>query len=312
LRELEKLYDLTGGNLLLSPDYAGELTTNLQSPDMLGAAVLGQMEDERLLWQAAAELGVAPTEEDLAQREESFFSLWTGVPVDELAVNAEAQSFISTWYAEAVAVSGLSEDDIRAIFATEVLRTRLYTHLGANVPREELAVNSRHILCSFHPDDLNALTPPTDEQRAAADACADEALDRLAAGESFEDVAVALSDDRASAQQGGKVGWVLVSYLAPAYAGVVQDAEVDAILGPIETEFGLHIIQVLDRRMQALSDVEYENSRQGYFRLWLQTLRDEADIQRRDDWNVNLPTEPALDTLDADLLAALETLSAAE
>ena len=308
IKELEKLFELTGGNLLLSPDYAENLVTNLKSPADLGEAVLKQMEDELLLRQAADEFGITATEEAVAVRERAFFSLWTGVPVDQLATNAEAQSFITLWYAEATAVSGLTEDDLRVIFAHEVLRSELYVRVGQSVASEELAVSSRHILCSFHPDDLDDLSPPTEERRAAAQACIRSVLDRLAVGESFEDVARDLSDDRASGQQGGNVGWALLSYLAEGYANAVRDAELNTILGPVETEFGLHIIEVLDRRMQPLTDLEYENSRQGYFRLWIDNLRTQATVERSDDWDAALPVDPTLDALDANILAALDSL----
>jgi parvulin-like peptidyl-prolyl isomerase len=308
IKELEKLFELTGGNLLLAPDHAETLFTNLKSPAVLGEAVLEQMEDELLLRQAGDEFGITVTDEAVAARERAFFSLWTGVPVDQLATSAEAQSFITLWYAEAASVSGLTEADLHAIFAAEVLRGELYVRVGQNVASEELAVNSRHILCSFHPDDLGNLSPPTEEQRAAAQACIRSVLDRLAVGESFEDVARDLSDDRASAQQGGNVGWTLLSYLAEGYANAVRDAELNTILGPVETEFGLHIIEVLDRRMQPLTDAEYDQSRQGYFRLWIDDLRAQATVERSDDWDAGLPVDPTLDALDANLLAALEGL----
>jgi parvulin-like peptidyl-prolyl isomerase len=298
LRELDKLYELTGGNVTLTPQYVENLVTNLQNPDTLGDAVLTQMEEERLLSQAGHDLGIAPTDAEVQQREAEFFSLWTNVSVDKLASSASAQAFITQWYADAAAVSGMSQDDLRAVFATEALRARLFDSVTANVPTEELAVHTRHILCSFHPDNPTDLTPPTPDERAAAENCIMNAYARLSAGESFAAVASALSNDRASAQRGGDVDWALVSTLVTGYADAVRDAELNKLLGPVETEFGLHLIEVLERRMQRLTDEEYATSKQAYFDVWLKALRAKAIVERSPDWNVDIPTEPGLDTLD--------------
>jgi parvulin-like peptidyl-prolyl isomerase len=158
-------------------------------------------------------------------------------------------------------------------------------------------VHTRHILCSFHPDNPSDLTPPTPEQRAAAETCIMTAYARLSSGEPFASVALALSNDRASAQRGGDVDWALVSTLVQGYADAVRDAELNKLIGPVETEFGLHLIEVLERRTQRLTDEEYATSQQGYFDVWLQALRAQATIERSPDWNTGLPAEPGLDSL---------------
>ncbi len=308
LRELSTLYELTGGNLALVAAHATRLVASLSDPLALADAVLSEMETERLLWQAGERQGLTPTAEDAAAREAAFFSLWTNVPVSELPGNAEAQAFITDWYAGAQAASGLGRDDILALFATEALRARLYDFVAANVPAEEPAVRSRHILCSFHPGQPDNTAPPTDDEREAAQQCIRSAQTRLATGESFADVAAALSDDRISAAKGGDLGWVLFSYLTEAYASAAREADLNTIVGPVETEYGLHLIEVLDRRMQALTEEQYQEAQQGYFELWVDDLRAQATITRADDWDVNVPVAPDLSTLDAAVQQAIAQL----
>lgn len=310
LKELSTLYELTGGNLALVAGRAGQLVADLNDPVALADAVLEEMETERLLWQTGEAQGLVPTAEDAQEREAAFFSLWTNVPVSELPDNVEAQAFIADWYAGAKAASGLERDDILLLFATEALRARLYEHLAASVPAEEPAVRSRHILCSFHPEQTGNTAPPTDQEREAALQCIRAAQARLATGEPFADVAAALSDDRSSAARGGDLGWVLLSYLAEAYATAARDAELNTIVGPVETEYGLHLIEVLDRRVQALTPEQYQAAQQGYFELWLATLRDEATIARAEGWDADVPVTPALWTLDAAVQEALARLAA--
>ncbi len=309
LQELEKLHELTGGNLALASSYVMTVVFDLEHPADLAGAVLGQMEEELLLEQQAASLTISVTSEQIADRETAFFSLWTDVPANKLAANPIAQAFIAEWYANATEASGLDQAAIREVFAAETLRSALYSYLAASVPTEELAVNTRHILCGFDPGSPGSPASPTDEQRATAQACHAEATARLAAGEPFADIARDLSADEASAAQGGDVGWVTLSYLATSYANAARDAELNTVIGPVETEYGLHLIEVLDRRMQTLSDEEYQASQQGYFRLWIDTLRAQATIERGDGWDAAVPDQPGLDALDPAVQAAIESLA---
>jgi hypothetical protein len=312
LAEIAKYYELTGGSLGIVRDTVLYLVDSLNAPPELGRAVLAQMEEERLLWQTAAELDVVPTAEDVAEQEAAFFSLWTDVPVEELPDNPAAEAFINTWYADVEAVSGLTRDDIYQVFATEALRGALLDFLSASLPTEELTVHTRHILCAFDPNNPVSMTAPDEAHRALADGCMILAQERLEAGESFASVAADLSADASSADAGGDLGWVAINYLVERYAEAVRDAELNTLIGPVETEFGLHLIEVLDRQMEPLSEEEFEANRQGYFALWMDTLYAGAIIERAGGWLDTVPAEPGLDTLDPDVLAAVEALESAE
>jgi len=311
LREIEMLHSVTGGNFALMPDYLNSRLSDLRQPAQLGDAVLTQLEEERLLWQTGEALGVVPTLEDAQETEAAFFSGWTGVAVDKLATDPTAQEFIARWYANATAASGLSENDIRIVFETEALRAALYNHLAANVPREEPAVFLRGILCAFHPDNPRDTTAPTEAERAAAQDCVERALDQLAFGQPFANVAAAYSQDSGSGS-GGALGWILESYLAEPYLKAIEGAADGAIVGPVEMPFGLHIIQVDQRRMQPLTDSEFQEAVQGYFRLWLEKLWADATVTRAPDWDANLPADPDLSTLSDAVRADVDAFLAAQ
>lgn len=306
LRELDALYEALGGNLSLRPEVINYLAGRLEDPPRLGDEVLYVLEEERVLWQKGEELGVTPTAEDAQWQEAVFFSRWTDVPIAKIDTDPEAQAFIAEWYAGATAASGLTANDIRILFETEALRSRLFEYIGNSVPRDELAVNSRHILCAFHPDNVLDITPPTDEERAAANTCAETAMIRLANGEAFEDVVTDLSDDFTTRDRGGEIGWQFINTMLTGYADAVRDAEVNVIIGPVETDLGIHVIEVLDREVRELTDEEYEASQRGYFSLWVETVVAEATIERSPDWDIELPTIPGLDTLPQDMLEAIQ------
>lgn len=319
LKELQTYYEITDGNLGILPDYVNTLLYYFENPDMLGDAVLGQLEEDALLWQTSAELNLSPTAEDAQERENEFFSLWTNVAPEELAGDSEAQTFISTWYAEAMAASGMTREQIQQVFVTDALRSVLQTYVAERMPTEEEAVHTRQILCGFHPDDYFNRNVPTADERTTAEACIAEAQTRLAAGEDFAVVAADLSSDEyrdingspmGSATLGGDQGWTLISYLDEPIGMAVTGAALNTVLGPIETEAGLHLVEVLEQRMQALTEEELEEAKVGYFNLWIDTLLEEAMIERSADWNVDLPLDPALDTLAPEILTAIADLEA--
>ncbi len=312
LRELEQLYEWTGGNFGLTPGHVADRLADLGDPAGLADAVLRQLEQERLLWQTGEAMGITPTAEEAQAQEAAFFSRWTNVPVAELATDEVAQAFIADWYAGATAASGLTADDIRIIFETEALRAKLFEHLGESVPTEEPGAHTRHILCSFHPDNVGDITPPTPDQRAAAAACIQAAADRLDAGEAFEDVAADLSDDASTAAEGGDVGWQLFSYLAEPYAEAARTAELDTVTGPVETVYGYHLLTVLERGTLPLTPKQLDDSRRGYFQLWLATLWDKATVTRSADWDAEVPALPGLETLSAPVQAAIAQFQAGE
>lgn len=70
---------------------------------------------------------------------------------------------------------------------------------------------------------------------------------RLAEGESFADLALELSDDPGSAEQGGDLGYVDLTTLPGAFAETVAELEEGDVSGPVITESGIHLIQLVDR-----------------------------------------------------------------
>jgi peptidyl-prolyl cis-trans isomerase D len=91
---------------------------------------------------------------------------------------------------------------------------------------------ARHILVLFNDDE------------EAAEAKANELLARINAGESFEDVARENSDDGGTAEQGGDLGVLTRTQLPGELGGAIFSMEEGAVAGPVETEFGFHIVRL--------------------------------------------------------------------
>ncbi len=72
---------------------------------------------------------------------------------------------------------------------------------------------------------------------------AQSALDRLADGEDFAELAIELSTGP-SGPAGGDLGCAASSNYVPAFADAVDTAEIGENVGPVETEFGFHVLVV--------------------------------------------------------------------
>ncbi len=113
---------------------------------------------------------------------------------------------------------------------------------------------------------------------------------RIADGDDFATLAKANSDDTGSALNGGELGWVIPGLLVPPFEKAMTELEINEISEPVQTQFGWHLIQVLDRRNKDNKEQQKRNQARDDIRkrkieeeteLWLRRLRDEAYVDIR-------------------------------
>ncbi|WP_411360116.1 peptidylprolyl isomerase SurA [Pseudidiomarina salilacus] len=106
---------------------------------------------------------------------------------------------------------------------------------------------------------------------------------------SFEDMAREFSDDPGSASQGGDLGWSETDIYDPAFKRVLDNGEVGAISEPFKSQFGWHIAEVTDRRIQDATErskqnrayqLLYRRKYQEELENWQQEIRDQAYIEQ--------------------------------
>jgi peptidyl-prolyl cis-trans isomerase D len=101
-------------------------------------------------------------------------------------------------------------------------------------------VHVRHILLKT--------TDKQPSEVAALEAKAGDLLKQLKAGANFADLAHKYSDDPGSAAKGGDLGWIVRDQTVKAFESAAFSLKPNELSGVIKTEYGFHIIQVLEKQ----------------------------------------------------------------
>jgi len=140
----------------------------------------------------------------------------------------------------------------------------------------------RHILIK-----LNQLVSSTDAKRKLTEL--KQRLDNKAA--TFEELAKLFSNDL-SASRGGDIGWVYPGDTVPEFERAMDALKPGEVSEPIESPFGWHLIQVLERKTDDVSQerrrllarqVIRERKLEDATQDWLRQLRDRAYVEYRFD-----------------------------
>jgi peptidyl-prolyl cis-trans isomerase SurA len=113
---------------------------------------------------------------------------------------------------------------------------------------------------------------------------------QIEGGDDFATVAEAVSEDTASASEGGDLTWLSPGDTVPEFEEAMAKLQIDELSQPIKTRFGWHLIQVLERRSYDTTDeVKREqcgrqvraNKAEEERELWARRLRDQAFVDIR-------------------------------
>ncbi|WP_022947513.1 peptidylprolyl isomerase [Methylohalobius crimeensis] len=112
--------------------------------------------------------------------------------------------------------------------------------------------------------------------------------ERIRKGENFSALAQAYSEDTGSAAKGGELGWITPDAVVPPFAAAMNELEEGELSDPVQTPFGWHLIQVLERKTRD-DTLEYRKKRARQIltqrkveeetELWLRKLRAEAYVE---------------------------------
>ena len=168
-------------------------------------------------------------------------------------------------------------DPIRTSGGYHIIKLEDYKGGGQHMITQ---THARHILLT-----TNELVSETDARTRLA-----QLRERIAQGDDFGTLARSHSDDKASAIKGGDLGWVSPGDLVPQFEQQMNELSPGELSPPFETQFGWHIVQLLERRDHDSTEEILKNEAKETIRkrkaeeatdLWLRRLRDEAYVELR-------------------------------
>ena len=81
-----------------------------------------------------------------------------------------------------------------------------------------------------------------------------EVYEKLVGGGEFKQLARQYSEDPGSKMEGGDLGWSRAGTFDPVFESVMNEIKIGVISKPFQTQFGWHILEVIDRRNEDVSD----------------------------------------------------------
>jgi len=111
---------------------------------------------------------------------------------------------------------------------------------------------------------------------------------RIEKGEDFAVLARENSEDPGSMLSGGDLGWSTPGSFVPEFEKAMAATPINGITSPFKSQFGWHILQVLERRQEDMSDKMKRNQAANVLRsrrfeeelrLWMSQIREEAYVE---------------------------------
>jgi peptidyl-prolyl cis-trans isomerase SurA len=120
-----------------------------------------------------------------------------------------------------------------------VVRSPFGWHLIQCVERDSDRIHARHIIMTLSPSAADT---------ARVMVRADSLAQQVRAGDDFCLLAQEFSNDAESQKNCGELGWYPVDEMYDEFKIALRDADAGAIVGPVSTEFGWHVLRILERR----------------------------------------------------------------
>tara|TARA_A100001037_G_scaffold109495_2_gene99687 strand:- start:1919 stop:3214 length:1296 start_codon:yes stop_codon:yes gene_type:complete len=172
---------------------------------------------------------------------------------------------------------GATADPVMSASGIHIVQ--LLEQRGAGM-QKEMQTNLRHIL--VQPSEIR--TEEETEQLIA------DLHVQLTGGTDFAEMAAEYSEDPGSALNGGDLGWTAGNEFVPAFQQAMVATPTGSISQPFRSQYGWHVLEVLGRREQDLSDetrrrmainILHQRRFEEKLQEWLKELRDEAFVEMR-------------------------------
>jgi len=200
------------------------------------AEILGQLIQWSAVERSAAEdFGIEPTDDEVDAEVETLIA--------EFGQGATREEFLE--------LQGISEDVLQLTASQILLQEALTEELSSTI--DEPTTEDAEQAIADSPLDWTEVCAV--HILVATEAEADEVLTRLDGGEDFAVVAQEVSLDTGSGAAGGDLGCASPAGYVAEFADATMTAEIGVVVGPVESQFGFHIIRVDERSEVPVEDV---------------------------------------------------------
>jgi len=226
----------------------------------------------------------------------------TPLPGPTPTLNVIQGSQLSTQYSNWLQVLNknvsIDEPTYRQIIRQTVLSDKVREAISDATPKKALQAHARHILISWQKDNAPAdgkATPELsteekakaeEEAKAKAKKIAEDVIKRLKAGEDFAKLTEEFSDDTGSKSDGGDLGFVSKGRFVEPVDKAIFELPVGKVGDePVESQFGWHVLEVVERGDHELSSSDYEQAKREQFSTWLSDTKKQVTIE--DNWTTD-------------------------
>ncbi|UCD17860.1 MAG: peptidylprolyl isomerase [Candidatus Zixiibacteriota bacterium] len=133
---------------------------------------------------------------------------------------------------------------------------------------------------------------PTTGDTLLAYAIIDSLVNEIEGGADFREIAKAFSSDDDSRKQGGELGWFPLEGLPPEFITAIDSIPaIGGIFGPVLSQYGLHIIKLLDHQesraitleedFDRLKDMARQTKTGEYIEKWVDDIRQRTYVEIR-------------------------------
>ncbi len=250
---IDKVIAVIGGNVILKSDLESQIVSlraqGVLIDDNARCEMLEELLFQKLLLHQAALDSVTVSEPEVEleiDRRMSYFIAQIG-----------SEKKLEQYYKKSILEI---KEEFRVIVREQMISQRMQGQITSNVE-----VTPKEVKAYF--DDLNEDSIPTieseveyaqilfnaKESEAEKKAAYDKIngfRERIINGESFSTIAILYSDDEGSAKNGGELGFMGRAELVPEFSVVAFKLKNKAVSEIIETQFGYHIMELVERRGQ--------------------------------------------------------------
>lgn len=155
-------------------------------------------------------------------------------------------------------IQGLLEEELAGILSQGGGEADTEAVLAQIDPYTDLLIERNALLGALGRSLSGGAEPETQEVACARHilvqdrALADDLVSQLQGGADFAELAGEHSADPGSGAQGGDLGCSPPDRYVPEFAEAVSTAPLNEVVGPVETQFGFHLIEVYERRTEEI------------------------------------------------------------